>query len=54
MTHLHYKFNREAERKKESESMCWWLVAMLILNMRFQPALHVPQCSIPAPSFRPF
>ncbi len=53
MAKLQHKFNREAERKKESEFLFWWLVAMLVLNMRFQPAVHVPQCSIAAPSFRP-
>jgi len=35
MTQLQHRFNREAERKKESEFLFWWLVAMPVLNMRF-------------------
>ena len=50
MTKLNHRFNREAERKKEDESLFWWLVALLVLQSTFQPA---PQCSIATPNFRP-
>lgn len=51
MTKLHHKFNREAERKKESEFLFWWLVALLLLQSSFPPAPQFPQCSIATPSF---
>ena len=53
MTKLNHRFNREAERKKEDESLFWWLVALLLLQSTFQPAPQFPQCSIARPGFRP-
>ena len=53
MTKLNHKFNREAERKKEDSFLFWWLVALLLLETSFPPAIHIPQCSIATPSFRP-
>ena len=52
MTKLNHKFNREAERKKEDSFLFWWLVALLLLETSFPPAIHIPQCSIGTPSFR--
>lgn len=52
MTKLQHKFNREAERKKESEFLFWWLVALLLLQSSLPPAPQFPQRSIATPSFR--
>ncbi len=52
MTKLHHRFNREAERKKEDESLFWWLVALLLLQSTFQPAPQFPRCGIATEGFK--